>query len=469
MSGGTVARRLAWNTGTLVGGGLLGQGAKGLIAIAVGRELGPDQLGVFTFVWTVAALVAQYAPLGIGHLLVRELSRERSRVAWGDALRVAVALNLLATAALVGGARLFGAGDEILRALVVAAPYVLLSPIVIVYTARFHARERMGLDAVVQVVEGATALLGALVALRSGLGLVGVLAALGAGRAAGAGTAWWLDRRLPPLPAAPPAARTPWREVVTLSLPMGGASLFTALVSRADLVILGLLVAATDVGIYGAAAVVVALLADTTNELNRAAYPRFSRMAGPGFGDGFAQLWRLQMLFTTAAATGLSVLAGPIVGLLFGDGFDAAARVLAVLAWILPLRTLGHLCGIGLFAVDRAGARTRATGVAAALNVTANLALVPVLGLWGAVVAAIVTDAVLLALSAHYARDLRPAARTGLATSLMVGSLVAAVAALTPGHVLVRIAAGGVVFLGAAATTRTGRDTIHSLRTAVPS
>jgi O-antigen/teichoic acid export membrane protein len=469
VSGSTAARRLALNTGTLVGGGLLGQGAKGLIAIAVGRELGPAQLGVFTFVWTIAALVAQYAPLGIGHLLVRELSREHARVASGDALRVAASMSLLAAVGLVAGARLFGAGDEIVRALAVATPYVLLSPIVIVHTARFHARERMELDAVVQITEGAIALLGALVALRAGHGLLGVLAALGVGRATGAGVSWWLDRRLPAPPAAPPVARSSWREVVRLSLPMGGASLFTALVSRVDLVILGLLVAAADVGIYGAAAVVVALLADTTNELNRAAYPRLSRLAGPHLGAGFARLWRVQLAFTTAAAAGLSVLAGPIVEMLFGDGFGEAARVLAVLAWILPLRALSHLCGIGLYAVDRAGARTRATGVAAGLNVAANLALVPMFGLWGAVIAALLTDAVLLALSAHYGRDLRPAAWTGLATSLVVGSIVAAVAALAPGHVLVRIAAGTVAFAGAAAATRTGRDTARRLRTEVSS
>jgi O-antigen/teichoic acid export membrane protein len=65
--------------------------------ILIARALGPDQYGAFVGVTALIALVAPFGGLGAGHLLVKNVSRDRSLFSdyWGNALFLAVTTGLV--------------------------------------------------------------------------------------------------------------------------------------------------------------------------------------------------------------------------------------------------------------------------------------------------------------------------------------------------------------------------------------
>lgn len=443
---GFSTRRIARNTVARVLTAAVGQGAKGLIAILVARELGAAAFGLFSLVWTVTGIAAYYGALGIDNLLTRELARPSPRVDLRRALPLVSGVGVVTAAAVIASAYAFT--DGLGPAFVAAAPYVALTAPLLVFAATFNARERMELESVSESIEAATSLAGAVIVLSQGGGIVGVLGALSLGRAIGIIVAIIIHRRLPPLPHAPVVASV--RTVVVESLPMGGVRVLNAAYQRADIIILGIVASATDVGLYSAAAIAVILAVDGLSEMGRAAYPAFSRAKGrtdPQLRAAFAIIWRSQMYVAAAGAAGLIALSGPLVRDIFGGEFDAAGPLLAVMAVSLVLRVLGNLAGISLYAVDRQVDRLRSVVMATAAKLLFLAVLVPPFGLWGAVTATIIADVTYIAATLWFVRHFRPRLALTWLPAAATAVCVGVAALLTPGPTVVRVLAGVGTFL----------------------
>ncbi len=102
---------------------------------------------------------------------------------------------------------------------------------------------------------------------------------------------------------------------------------------------------------------------------------------------------RLHLLFTLAVATFFTFEAKPIVLLVLGAPYAAAAPALAMLMWALPgayvADTLFHL----LAAQGRQAQGTRAASATAVFNVVLNLALIPHFSFVGAAFATAASEA----------------------------------------------------------------------------
>lgn len=439
--------RLARNGASRWATTIVGQGAKGVIAILVARYLGASAFGTFSVVWTIATIAAHYAPLGIDNLLIRELSKPSPAVDLRRALPFVSTVGGLTAAVLVAGSWWLSAESTTVEAFVAVAPYVALTAPVLVFGATFNARERMELETAVEAVEGAVSLIAAWIILSTGGGIVAVLAALSLGRVVNLAVAVVIHRFLPALPTAEVAVGL--LGVVRLSIPMGGVRVLTAVIQRADIVILGLFIAADVVGVYSAAAIAVVLLADAMSELGRAAYPPLSRAHGPRdpeFRQVFDVVWRAQMVLVISATVGLAILATPVATMVFGDDFAASGPLLAVLAMGLILRTLGNFVGIALYALGRQWNRFMVTGVAATVKVVACVATIPFFGVWGAVWATVATDAVYLVAMLWVSRDFRGSVAAGFPAAGMIAAIVGAVAALIPGTLFLKVGAGVIAF-----------------------
>lgn len=165
-------------------------------------------------------------------------------------------------------------------------------------------------------------------------------------------------------------------------------------------------------------------------------------------------------LFQTAAlhvtilalpiALGGSLLALPLIAMLYGPGYLPAATPLALLLWTIPICVLRDLPLMVLQAGGRESTVLRVTAWAALLHLVLNGMLVPRWGLIGAASAGLVTEAVRLILgyvAVHPQgfglpglRRFRPL----LAASALMGLSVF----LIPGGVVGRILGGAAVYLG---------------------
>ncbi len=431
------------NTGSRVLATILGQGAKSLVAILVARTLGPAAFGLFSVVWTITSLATYYAPMGVDQLLIREQARDDPRIDLRHAVPLVLTISTVTAGLLVGGAVLFASTETVL-AVAAASPYVVLTAPVLLLVAMFNARERMELEAVTEGVEGAVTLSLAIAVLATGGGIVGVMLALSAGRAVHLAVGTGLVRRLGG-PVRVAATHTRWREMLALSLPIGLTRVFMAVIKRVDIVVLGLFVAAADVGTYSAAAVAVVLLIDLLSEMGRAAYPALSRARGPDdprLHRAFAAVWQLQVLVSCSSAALVIVLADPVLPFVFGQEFVPAIPVVTLLAVGVPLRTIGHLAGVGLYAVDQRRPRAVVTGVSAAVKTVGCVALVPVLGVWGAALTSVLVDALYFLLMTRLARGFRPRIGPGTLAALAVAFVLVFAVDQVEGPAWVRVLVG---------------------------
>jgi O-antigen/teichoic acid export membrane protein len=98
------------------------------------------------------------------------------------------------------------------------------------------------------------------------------------------------------------------------------------------------------------------------------------------------------------ATLGLALFATPLLMLLYGAQYLAAAPVLVVLAFACVPMYLNYGLTHTLIAIDRPRLYAIFTLVSLVVNLAANLALIPALGVTGAAVATVGTELVLLAL-----------------------------------------------------------------------
>ncbi|MBK5228071.1 MAG: flippase [Actinobacteria bacterium] len=432
----------------------LSGGSKAIAAIMVARTLGPGGMGTFSLSWTLAGTLAFVAVLGLDNRLIRELARARDASELERSLPLACILGVVFGGLLTAIPALTGVHSDAAQALAAAGGFVAISAPILIFRASFHAREKMELETAACVVEGAVALIAVGLALNAGFGVGGAMLGLTAGRAANLLLCVVFYRRL----WGPVRFRmdvTHWFSLVREGWPLAVSYSLTATYLRFDILILAIFHPSTEVGMYGAASVILLTAPLVAVSFSSSLYPILAQ--SDGIEDGhlrrvFQQTTRILLVAALPLATGLTLLSESIAELLFGAGFGDTGKYLALLAWVLPFRFVNHLFGVVLAATDRRSKRVAAVALALAANLVLNLLLIPSWGAYGAVIATVATELVIAGILLWGIRPLRPYVVRPLVEGAAVSLALAAVVLSTPGGVIVQLMTGGVVFFVGLAT-----------------
>jgi O-antigen/teichoic acid export membrane protein len=368
--GGSVAR----NAFHLV----LGQVATTALAIVfsatLGRKLGAADFGLYFLITTTVTFAYVVVEWGQVQFVVREVARQpdRAGVLLGTALawRIAGSVPLTLLAILVAWLLGYdGRTLELLALLMLATLPFFLSQ---AYGMVFRARERMDLDAQVQVVFKALTLPFALGALFLGWGVGGVIVAQGAAGLVALGLAVLRSRglHLPPLHLTRPA----WRDLLVGGMPILAIGLAVTVQPYIDVLVLTKLVPAAPVGWYGAARNILGTLVAPATILGTASFPRLSRAASdpPQLRLELRGALRPLLGIGALAGVGTYLFAGLAVEVIYGQrGFGPTADILRVSSPALYLTCIDVLLASAVVAIGRA----RALAAAKALNVAVCTAL----------------------------------------------------------------------------------------------
>ena len=171
------------------------------------------------------------------------------------------------------------------------------------------------------------------------------------------------------------------RAVFLASASLGLLGLLGMVYQKAGVLLLSSLSGAALTGLYASALRVVDAAKLVHFATLTALYPLMARSES----SGMVQLsLKLLLAWALALAVGLSVLAAPMVHLLFGEQFTPAAPILRILAWTLPPYTVSSFLSLAFVARNR----PRAVGWALTVSLF-GLALfscywIPAYGLTGA-------------------------------------------------------------------------------------
>ncbi len=388
----------------LLTGAQLARGlARIVFVLAVARELGPKEFGVYALVLALVEMAAVASGTGYADYLTREAAKD-ARLGWGLGSQL-IWLRLTSTVPLV-------------MLSLVALGLLHYPRAVLVATAWFSLS--LAPRAVSEAVQGVLRGLGRyalylIVELALDLGLAGgaawvilhrggvytaiaveIIAATAAGGIGVVFLLWFRPRQL---------RRLPLRELLQKSFIFNVYAFVGNLYDRLDVLMLSKLAGDYATGVYSAAYRPLGTVQLIPYGVLYSLMPALSRQ-----GDDAKETQRLEraMGFLLSAAFGVvlvtTVFAGPAVHLLLGERYAASAIALKILIWAVILRYLNYGLGLRLLAAGREQVFVLTALVCLGVNVLGNLTLIPLFSWRAAAALTIVTEAVLLAQNVYWLR-----------------------------------------------------------------
>jgi O-antigen/teichoic acid export membrane protein len=443
-------RRIASNFAAMSAAEVVCRGTSVAVTLSLARSLGTAGYGRIEFAFNVVFWLVLLVRDGVEVIAAREVARHpgliRPLVNHVLAVKLLLASLLFAGLVAIGGMTL-GAGTD--RTVLILYGLLLLTTAMGVDFV-YRGTERMGLTAFSLCLRTLVYATGVWMWVADASRIVWVPAWLVLGEALGISVVWGFYTRQYGLPRPVLGMRfirvflhRGWRVVLI--------QVAQTVISSADLMVVGLMCAWSDVGRYGLPHRMIAAILTFGLIFQQAAFPMLARSWRQTVGAGRETLNGLVqalLMGLVPIAVGGSLLARPLVTLL-PDDYQGAAVLLALGIWRAPLLTLAFLYQTTLIALNR-----EAIGVR--LLVTGALASAPLvwlccraLGLPGASLAVVLIALGLVAAGyACLAREGRqPAWHHHLARPLAASLVMAPVClVLVRWHVLAAVGGGALAY-----------------------
>ena len=368
--------------------------------IVIARALGVEGYGAFVSVAALVNILAPFASLGSGQLLIKNAARSAELFAtyWGNAL----ALTLLSGSALVGAVLwlshyVLQSSISPLLVLSIAIADLLFARMLDIAGHAFQAFDRLGWTAQLQVLLS-------LLRFGAAVSLIvltpsptptewGLLYLLSTAVSASVGIVL-VHRKLgsPELDIA--RVTSELREGFYFSVSLSASSIYNDI----DKTMLARLYTLEAAGLYAAAYRLIDVSVTPLRSLLYASFARFFQRGAAGIVGSFNFAKRLLPL---AGAYGLFTgaalyLTAPLLPYLLGDEYQDAVEALRWLALLPFLRAMHYFVADALMGAGFQGLRTGVQVIVGLFNVLINFVLIPMYSWRGAVWASIASDTLLL-------------------------------------------------------------------------
>jgi O-antigen/teichoic acid export membrane protein len=401
-----------------------------VVGIILARILTPEQFGVYAIALTVQAILMTVADLGLSADIVRSEHPERIAPTVATlGLVSGVVLTLLAASSSGVLADLLGSPEAAPAIAVLSISLLLAGSTVVPYglmQRRFQQRELFA-AAAADFVVSTTVTLG-LVAL--GFGVLG----LAIGRVCAQATAAVMMYALARVRPRFGIDRSQLRPVLAFGLPIAIANLLSWALLNVDNVVLARVAGVTALGFYVLAFNISNWPMSALSQVVRSiSLPYFSRLERAA--DGLPTVTAVAWAGALPAGLGLALLSAPVIEVLYGARWLAAAPVLAVLGVYGSVRVVFDVFAGYLYAQGKSRA---VLWVQIVTLVVITAAMIPAAHLWGIVGAAWahVAVAVAVILPAY----LVVLHRSGVSVGPLLRSLLAPTLAAVPALAVVLVA-----------------------------
>jgi O-antigen/teichoic acid export membrane protein len=212
------------------------------------------------------------------------------------------------------------------------------------------------------------------------------------------------------------------REVLTYGVRGQVGGMITLLNLRLDFAVLGAMAGPAVLGGYAVASKYAELLRLPGTALTWVSYPMLAGMRPEEAIGATRRMLPAALVANLVAAAPFVLLAGPVIRVLYGSGFDAAVAPARLLVAGMLLGSAAGVASGFLYGRGRPGLNSWALGVGLAVTVALDLLLIPVYGVMGAAFASMVTyllaDAALLLMARRVAARTVTGPASGVATAV---------------------------------------------------
>lgn len=172
-------------------------------------------------------------------------------------------------------------------------------------------------------------------------------------------------------------------------------SLMVMIFQHTDRIMIKMMVGEAETGMYSAAIACIGISGFVFSAILDTARPVILEMKEKSqalYETRVMQLYSIINCLSLAQSVGMTVLAKPLVWLLYGPEYADAAGILVVAVWYITFGYYGVVRNIWILAEEKQKYLTGINVTGAVANVVLNLCLIPPLGAVGAAIASLVTQ-----------------------------------------------------------------------------
>jgi O-antigen/teichoic acid export membrane protein len=387
------------NASWLVAGHLLRWIAALFGGVLVARYLGPERFGSYRFVASMVTICIPFWTLGLTSILAKELieqPREQGSIL-GTALLLRLVAGVLGSVLLISGVTLLGGSDASIGLYAaifsVGGCFSCLEALRPWFEIRAAARRIVPAQTVMTYLTAAAK--GLLVILQAPFVIFVVVGSIDLA-VGGLASLFAFVRQRQSITEFR-FKTTLARDLLRRSWPLLLSGLASAVYFKIDQLMLGWLVSYRASGIYAVAATLSEMWYILATVLAASIYPfliKLKKTNENAYNLRLQQGYDILFMLALALAIATTALARPLVGVLYGTAFAAAAPVLMIHIWAATFMFMRELFGKWLIIEDLYIYALLTHVTAAALNVALNFILIPYAQEIGAAVATVISYAV---------------------------------------------------------------------------
>lgn len=386
----TIAKNTLWLFSGTAGGRII----RIVVTVLAARILGAEQWGVFAYATTLAAFFSIFSDIGINAILTREIAKDRAVKDryLSTAFYLKIALLAASTVLILFAAPFLIKIDGVREILPFVALLFVFDGLRGFALSLNRAFELMEREAAVELATNAAITILGVAVLLIAPSPQSLAMAYAAGAGIGAIIALWTLRGHFRHVLTRFTAHLV-RPIITSAWPFALLGLLGTIMTNTDVIMMGWILSATDVGLYSAALRIVQMLYMVPGLLSGAMLPVFSRLAQDRSRDKMSSLLTttisLLTLIALPIALGGIILSRHLVDVVFGAEYAGSASALQILFLTIlilyPLSPAGNV----IFAYDKQKHFIGFIAIGALSNVILNAILIPELGINGAAIATI--------------------------------------------------------------------------------
>lgn len=366
-----------------------------LLVYVLSRRLGVEGMGQYALLSSYLSVFTTIASLGLGGLIVREISRnpEEIHTLTVNSLLFGLLSSLIAIIIMDSITGLLHYDRELLLALIIGSVSLIPASCSRFMESAFLAVERTEFIALGQFFDNLTKVILCTIFVLLGHGIVAISTMTVLARVLGLGlllifylnTIGILRVKLD---------RNVWAMLLKGSPTFLGIAIFSSIYLNIDVILLSKLANVSSVGIYSAASKINQLCVIVPTALSFAVLPTFSRSFVHGL-DSLRKKTELSihyiLVICLPLTAGIIVLANRLIFLIYGQEFAGSAPILRLIAPSLVFYSLTLILSQALIAANYQRIDLAINIVAAILAVGLNCLLIPRFAEFGAALAGVFT------------------------------------------------------------------------------
>ncbi len=374
-----------------------------LLFILIGRNLGPTESGVFTLATTYFTIVFGLSALGLQELLVREVAprRDESSRYVANYLVIRLVTTVLTYLLLVVALRtILPYNAETERVILILSLAAIPEAIFSILQALFEAHEILAVPSAAALLNGGVRIVGGLWLINQGANVEQIAWVVVLGSVVGMlamvpSLVHLLRRRIPQ--SLPFRLNFDFAKRQLLATPSFFVlQLFLIFDYQVDTFLISIMLGETELGWYAAAQTILLAIGLMPAAFRSALYPlmsRYNQSDPQKLAILHEKATRYMLAVSLPIATGIAILAEPIISLIFGPAFMPAVPVLQISIWSVVFLFLNVPSARLLLVRNHQRSASIVTGTSLLTNLVLNLWLIPIYGINGAAASRLVASA----------------------------------------------------------------------------